>query len=263
MKRRRFLLAVALSAPALALAQKSARIGLLGLGLEKPLLDALTNGMKEQGYELGRNLSFVHKGNLKSYEQLGAAAAELVSANVDVIVTWGSTAPAVARKTTSTVPIVIVAGGDPVANGLVTSLARPGGNLTGIITQSSELAGKQLELLKQISPGLQKTAIMLNPGSANEVRYIPIAEKAARRLGMSLHVAEIRTPDDFDAAFAASAKADCKAVFVAASTMFLPHREKIAALALKHGMGPAGDGGREPHTDDAPGGKLRGAHPQG
>ncbi len=236
MKRRAFIAALVLSVPGLSRAQKSARIGLLGLGLEKPLLDAFTGAMSGHGYVLGRNLSLVDRSGLQRYEMLASAAEELVKAQVDVIVTWGSSAPVAARKTTSTVPIVIVAGGDPVANGLVKSLARPGGNLTGIISQASELTGKQLQLLKELSPGVRKAALVLNPGSANEVRYIPIAEKEARRLGMGLHVAEIRTPEDFDAAFAAAAKADCTAVFVVASTMFLPYREKIAALALKHGM---------------------------
>jgi putative ABC transport system substrate-binding protein len=159
-------------------------------------------------------------------------AADLVQLNVDVIVTWGSEPLEAVRKTTSRIPIVMVGRGDPVATGHVASLARPGGNITGITVGSPELAGKRVELLKEARPGLSRVAVLRDPTS--ELAIIQETESAARALNLRALVFTVRAPADFDGAFRAAVRDRAQAVLVNESSMLTAHRVKLAELAVKN-----------------------------
>jgi putative ABC transport system substrate-binding protein len=163
---------------------------------------------------------------------------------VDVIVTANTRATDAAQKATTTIPIVFAVSGDPVAEGLVGSLARPGGNLTGLATISPELAGKQLEMLKAIVPKLTRVAILQNPTQPSHARTIREAESAARRLGVQIHVFDARTSLEIDAAFAAMVSQRAGGVLVLRDAEFRVHRAWVAALAAEHRL-PAIYGLRE------------------
>jgi len=158
-----------LAAPLAAAAQsaKAPRVGLLGLGAAEssPLFEALRQGLRERGWVEGQNIAFEDRTTVGDYSRLPDVAAELVRLKVDVIVTWGTTSALAARKATRTIPIVTTAGSDPVETGLATSLARPGGNVTGLTNSGRELVGKRIELLKETLPGLSRIAVLWNPES--------------------------------------------------------------------------------------------------
>src|SRR2546421_4244523 len=223
--------------PALVLAQKKgamARVGLLGLSLGNPFKAALLEGLRQQGYVEGKNLMLIDRSSVDRYENLGPAAKELVTLEVDVIVTVGSTAGRVAHETTVVVPVILTSGSDPVGDGLAKSLSRPGGNVTGVVALGRELSAKHLEVLKEVLPRLRKVAALLNPSSAAEVKLLAATRASADRLGLQIHAMEVRTPEDFDELFAAAGKANCDALLIIPSTMFYPHRNRIISLAAKY-----------------------------
>ena len=189
-------------------ADKAARIGYLAIdlaGADPSPRNTFLQGLRDLGYVEGRNVVIEYRDAEGKLERLPALAAELVALKVDVIVAGGGTLAALAAKqATRTIPIVFAAVGDPVADGLVTSLARPGGNVTGLSTSAPELVGKCLELLKQAVPGVSRVALPLEPGALGERTeqdMLKGAEVAARALGVRLQFVEARGPEDFDRAF--------------------------------------------------------------
>jgi putative ABC transport system substrate-binding protein len=170
-----------------------------------PLLyEAFRQGLRDLGYVEGRNVVIEYRGAEGKPERLPALAAELVALKVDVIVVGSTPQALAAKQATRTLPIVFASAPDPVENGLVTSLARPGGNVTGLSALAKELVGKRLEQLKQAVPGVSRVAVLWQPGAFGERTerdMLKGAEVAARALGVRLQFVEARGPEDFDRAF--------------------------------------------------------------
>jgi|SRR5712692_10350646 len=217
-------------------AAKMPRVGLLGLGSAEssPLFEALRQGLRERGWVEGQNIAFEDRTTAGHYSRLPDVAAELVRLKVDVIVTWGTTPALAARKATGTIPIVTTSGSDPVETGLAASLARPGGNVTGLTTSGRELVGKRIELLKETLPGLSRIAVLWNPESRTQLGSLRNAEAAAKSLGLHVQPAEVRRPEDLEKAFASIAQKRPEALVLAPSNMFRAHRARIVALAARH-----------------------------
>jgi putative ABC transport system substrate-binding protein len=241
MPRRTFLAVIGgglLAAPRAAEAQpaKAPRVGLLGLGSAEssPLFEALRQGLRERGWVAGQNITFEDRTTVGSNSRLPDVAAELVRLRVDVIVTWGTTTALAAKKATRTIPIVTAAGNDPVEMGLAASLARPGGNVTGLTTSGRELIGKRIELLKETLPGLARIAVLWNPESRTNLDALRDAQAAARSLGLQVRPAEVRGPEDLEKAFASMARERPEALALVANNMFLVHRARIVELAARH-----------------------------
>jgi putative ABC transport system substrate-binding protein len=220
-------------------AAKVARIGYLSTNLaaspNRP--EAFRQGLRDLGYVEGRNLVIEYRYAEGKVEQLPALAAELVALKVDVIVASGTLAALAAKQATSTLPIVFSPAGDPVGSGLVTSLARPGGNVTGLSAFAPELVGKRLELLKQAVPGVSRVAVLWQPGAFGEraeMDTLKRAEVAARDLGVPLQFVEARGPADFDRAFSDMTRARAGALTVLASNMFNSERRRLVDLAAKN-----------------------------
>jgi putative ABC transport system substrate-binding protein len=218
-------------------AAKVARIGWLG---EEPtrstyLREAFLQGMGDLGYVEGRNLVLESRYAEGKLERFPALAAELVALKVDVIVAAGGTrAVLAAKQATKTVPIVFPAASDPVASGLVSSLARPDGNVTGLSFFSPELVGKCLELLTQAAPGVSRVAVLWQPGERPETDMLKAAEVAARALRIRLQFVEARGPDDFDRAFSEITRARAGALTLVTSAMLFSERKRLVDLAAKN-----------------------------
>jgi len=220
-------------------AEKTARIGYLEIDISPgdSGLQAFLHQLREFGYVEGRNLLIEYRDAKRRPERFSALAAELVALNVDVIVAGGGTLGALAAKqATGTIPIVFPLVGDPVEEGLVNSLARPGGNLTGssLLAQTVE---KLLELLKQAAPGIRRVALLLKPDASpprTVLDYINTAKRAAQALGLRLQVVEARHPEDFDLAFSDMSKAHAEALVVLATPVFGTASRRLADLAIKH-----------------------------
>jgi putative ABC transport system substrate-binding protein len=221
-------------------AAKIARIGFLtlNLGANPHLREAFRQGLRDLGYIEGRNVVIEYRSAEGKSERLPALAAELVALKVDVIVTGGGTPSALAAKqATRTLPIVFASAPDPVTDGLVTSLARPGGNVTGSSYLAPELVGKCLEQLKQAVAGVSRVAVLWQPGAAGERTerdMLKGAEVAARALGVRLQVVEARGPADIDRVFSEMTRARAGALTVLGSAMFFNERRRLVDLAAKH-----------------------------
>jgi len=235
--------AVLLAAPLAAEAQqagKVARIGLLSLNLvpNRHLGEAFRQGLRDLGYVEGRNVVIEYRDAEGKPERLPALAAELVALKVDVIVTGGGTPPALAAKqATKTIPIVFSSVPDPVTDKLVTSLARPGGNVTGSSNLNPELVGKCLEQLKQVVPGVSRVAVLWQPGAMDERTeqdILKAADVAARALGVRLQVVEARGSADVDRALSDITRARAAALTVLPSAMLFTERRRLVALAAKN-----------------------------
>jgi putative tryptophan/tyrosine transport system substrate-binding protein len=211
------------------------RIGVL-LGTtpgRDPLVGAFLEGMRALGYVEGQHLVVEYRGAEGQYERFPDLAAELVRLKVDVLVGGGTPAALVAKHATTTIPIVMVGVGDPVGSGLVASLARPGGNITGLSNLSTELVRKQLEFLKDVRPTVSRVAVLWNPANPASHLMVRAADVAAQALGVQLHLVEARGrgPDAFDSAFAAMTSAHAGALLVLADSIFFEHRRRLAELA--------------------------------
>jgi putative ABC transport system substrate-binding protein len=245
--RRAFISTVAgslLVAPLAAEAQQAAKIARIGylspnLATSPHLREAFRQGLRDLGYVEGRNLVIEYRDAEGKVERLPALAAELVALKVDVIVTEGgnTTVPLTAKQATRTLPIVFASAADPVGSGLVTSLARPGGNLTGLSGLSSELVGKRVELLTQAVPGVGQVAVLWLPGvygERTEKEMLTGAEVAARGLGVRLQFVEARGPADFDRAFSDMTRAGAGALTLLPSNMFFREHGRLVDLAARH-----------------------------
>jgi len=246
-------LALALLAAPLAVeaqqAGKVARIGYLAGSLagDPRLPEAFRQGLRDHGYVEGRNVVIEYRDAEGKLERLPALAAELVALNVDVIVAVSTLHALAAKQATGTIPIVFAAAPDPVTSGLVTSLARPGGNVTGLSSLAPDLVGKRLELLKQAVPGVRRVAVLWQPGGQGERAekdMLKATEDAARALGVQLQYVEARGPEDFDRAFSEMTKARAGALIVWPSTMFLIEQRRLVDLTAKNRL-PAVYAGRQ------------------
>jgi len=216
-------------------AGKVYRIGLLGTSPPGTpgwrLWEAFLQGLRELGYVEGQNLRIEGRYSEGRDERLPDLAADLVRLGVDVIVA-GATQPAhAAQRATTTIPIVMPNHSDPVGSGLVASLARPGGNVTGLSILNPELTGKRVELLKQALPRVVRVAVLWNPSSQAHPQMLSETEAAARALGLQLHRLQARGRDDYAGAFSAMTKERAEALLVLGDQMFWFHRARIAELA--------------------------------
>jgi putative tryptophan/tyrosine transport system substrate-binding protein len=219
--------------------EKIARIGYLGSGraAQPHLNEAFRQGLRDLGYIEGRNLVMEYRDAEGKFDRLPALAAELVALKVDVIVVGNTPAAVAAKQATGTLPIVFTGVGDPVASGLVTSLARPGGNVTGLSMLAPELVGKCLEQLKQAVPAVSRVAVLWHPGALGERTeqdMLKGAEVAARALGVRLQFVEARGAADFDKAFSEMTRARAGALTVLTSNMFFIERRRLVDLAAKN-----------------------------
>jgi ABC-type uncharacterized transport system substrate-binding protein len=239
MRRRDFLtlLGGAAAWPLAAGAQQPGKLHTIGLlnAASAPTTNALFDGLLKLGWVEGKNISFERRYADNKLERLPELAAELVRRKVDLIVAFGTLAPLAARQATSTIPIVMAAAGDPVGSGLVASLARPGGNVTGMSLMSPDLAGKRLELLREVVPRLTRLAVLwdaTNPYPAAEFRE---TETAGRTLGIEVRSLEVRDPDDFDAAFEMAQRQPPDALLTIGDPLTAGQRKLIAdrAVALR------------------------------
>jgi putative ABC transport system substrate-binding protein len=196
--------------------------------------DAFRQGLRELGYVEGKNIIVEWRfaeGNLDRVREL---VAEFVRLKVDVIVTGGSFATGAAKKATSTIPVVMTQDGDPVGNGFVASLARPGGNITGLSTVAPELSGKQLELLKETLPKLSRVAVLGSSNRSGNAQSLKETELAAGGLGVKLHYLDILSPKDIEAAFRTVSKQNADAVLVLTGPIVTSQHKQITDLALKN-----------------------------
>ena len=230
----------ALAAPLGSLAQQKGkvwRIGFLGAATASGSarrVEALRAGVRDLGYVEGKNIVIEFRWAEGNYERLPQLAAELVRLKVDVLVTAGTPSILAAKSATTTIPIVMASGGDPVATGLVTSLARPGGNVTGMAGFSPELMVKRLELLKDVFPRARQVAVLFNPDNPSHIRIsLPAMEAAAKSLKLELHQFGARGPSEFESAFAAMAKRRVDAVVTSQDSMRTDNAGAIANLAAK------------------------------
>jgi len=196
--------------------------------------DAFRQGLRELGYVEGKNIVVEYRYAEGKPDSLVALAAELVLLKVDVIVTSGGAPTRAAKQATVTIPIVMAQDNDPIGNGFVASLARPGGNITGLSSVAAELSGKRLEFLKEIVPKLSRVAVLwtsTNPGNAQALRE---TELAAAAFGLKLHALDIVNPRDIESAFRAAGKGRPDAVIVLASLVLNSQRTQVADLAVKN-----------------------------
>src|SRR5712691_475324 len=238
MDRRTFLAGVvtSLAAPLAAGAEPSVPlVGFLSplspvTGPNVPYVIAFQEGLRELGWMPGQNIRVEYRWSDGRHDRLESLARELLRLNPAVIVANSGPAASAAKRITTTVPIVFETLGDPVAAGLVDSLARPSGNLTGLAGISAELSGKRLELLRELVPGLVRLALVVNPGNVMAPPIIRETETAARALGTALYIAEVREPADLDRAFSSIARARAGALFVVPDIMLWSQRTKILGL---------------------------------
>ena len=213
-------------------------IGILGrtsLDHSAPLIAALRRGLGDAGYVVGGNLAIEYRWAEGHYTRLPELAADLVGRGVEVIVAGGTPEGRAAKSATSTIPI-IAAFGDPVGDGLVASLARPGGNLTGVSLMASELIPKRLELLSQLVPQGVVIALLVNPKNPSAERIVRDVEEAAHAKGVQLPVVKAGTEGEIDAAFATVLQLHADALVVGSDGFFNSRREQLVALAARHAI---------------------------
>jgi putative ABC transport system substrate-binding protein len=217
---------------------KVPRIGFLGVGSREDrafLINGFLQGLRELGYVEGQNIVIEYRFSEDRNDRLPGLAAELVDLKVTLIVASGTPASFAAKHATSTIPIVM--GGvsaNPVETGLVASLARPGGNITGMSMMSSQLSGKRLELLKAIVPGLTRVAVFWNPPNPAYGPILKELEAAAPTLGLKLQRLEVRVPEDFEGAFKAATRQRAGALITPGDPLVANRRKAVADLALKY-----------------------------
>jgi putative ABC transport system substrate-binding protein len=210
------------------------RIGFLGnstAALEAHLVGPFREGLRELSYVEGQNIVIEYRWAEGKYERFPALIAELLAQRVELIVTAGTPASLAVKKATTSVPLVMVAVGDPVDTGLVASLARPGGNITGINSTVEGLEGKRLELLREVIPKLSHVAVLWNPENPTLLNYLKEMEAAAQVLRIKLQVLEVRTSGDLEETFKALVRARPGALRVLGDRLFLHNRARIMDFA--------------------------------
>ena len=214
---------------------KNPRIGFLStasLGSLSPRIDAFRQGLRELSYVEGKNIAIEYRSAEGKVDRLPELAAELVRLKVECIVTAGENPTSAVKQATNTIPIIMTTVGDPIVLGFAASLARPGGNITGLSTYSADLAGKRLELLKETVPKLSRIALFSDARSVTtEAKE---REEAARLLKLQIISVDVRTLDDLENAFSSIAKSHADAFVMGTSGFFNTHQKRIVELAAKH-----------------------------
>jgi putative ABC transport system substrate-binding protein len=243
MKRREFMLLLGgamTAAPALRAQQKAmpviGHLNSTSPGPAAPNVAAFRQGLAETGYVEGQNVAAEYHWAEGRDDRLPALAADLVGRNVDVIVAGGPPAAQAAKNATSTIPIVFAYGGDPVGDGLVASLARPGSNLTGVSLQVTELMPKRLELLSELVPQAKIIALLVNPNIPQIERVIQEMQEAARTKGVQLPILKASTESEIDAAFATLVELHAGALIVGGDALYTVRREQLVALASRYAV---------------------------
>jgi len=227
--------------PLAAHAQRKAMpvIGFLGIGSPgpyAPFVAAFRQGLSETGYVEGQNLAIEYRWAEGSHDRLPALAADLVDRKVDVILSWGTPGAMAAKNATSTIPIVFTSVSDPVGSGLVASLARPGGNLTGFSVLTAELIAKRLELVSELVPKAGAIAMLVNPNNQITEPLMRDAQEAARAKGVQLQILKASTESEIDAAVASLVQQRAGALLVPGDGFFNSRREQLVALASRHAV---------------------------
>ena len=240
--RRRFVLALgvsALAAPLVSFAQQQRKVPRIGFLMSETLfaqesrIEALRAGLRDRGYVEGKNIVIEIRSAEGNYDRLPELAAELASLKVDVMVAFGEKAVSAAKRATATIPIVVPVMGDPIAAGLGSSLARPGGNITGSDGFGPEVGAKRVEFLKEAIPRITRIAVLFNPANAVNPLQVEAMRAAANALKLELHVLEVRSARDFREAFAAMAQRRIEAIVVPTETLFRANAVEIVDLATK------------------------------
>ena len=241
-RRELLLLATAMTASARSLrAQQRAMpvIGFLNTGspdTDLPFVVAFRQGLGDAGFVEGQNVAMEHRWAEGHYDRLPVLVGELVSRKVDVIAAGGDAAVIAAKGATSTIPIVFFNGGDPLAMGLIASLAHPGGNLTGFSTFAAELLPKRLELLSELAPQARVIAMLVNPSDPNAERFINEMEQVARAKGVNLRILKAGTEGEIDDAFASLVQLRADGLIVSPNAFFVSRREQLVALATRYAV---------------------------
>jgi putative ABC transport system substrate-binding protein len=240
MKRREFIgiLGAAAAWPLAAQAQARPMVGVLsGTNREPRLIEAVLAGLRQEGYAEGQNLAVEYRFAEGQFDRLPALAADLVQRDVSAIIAMQSaTAPQAAKKATSTIPIVFSIGGDPVRLGLVESLNRPGGNVTGATFLVNSLGAKRLEVLRDLLPDAKVIGLLVNPRNPAAPAEKRDVEAAAQNFGLQLHVENASTPGEIDAAFTRFKEQQVQGVTFAADATFNAGRRRIIELAARHAL---------------------------
>lgn len=211
------------------------RVGLLAVnsaGLTASI-EEVRKALRALGYTEGRNIHIDDRFLVREYDQLARAAEQLLGQNPTVILAMGDTATAIASKATTAIPIVGSSSTDPVRKGFAVSLARPGKNVTGVLTATGDVTAKRLGMIKEVTPGLRRVVVLLNPGSAGEVAVARELEHAARQLDLETRTIEIRSESDFEAVLPAIAQARAGAALAVSSSMFAANRESLVRAVAK------------------------------
>ena len=240
-----------LAGPSVADAQPAGKVQRIGylLGTSSTVsprpVEAFRQGLRGLGWVEGQNIVIEYRSAEGRYDRLPDLAADLVRLKVDIIAAAGTAATTAAKNATRAIPIVMIVVGDPVGLELIASLARPGGNVTGLtFSVGMETAGKGLELLKEALPKVRRVAVLTNPANPGQPLALKNVKAAARSLGMQLQLLEARGPDEFDGTFAAMAKERVGALLVVSEAMFNIHRVRLADLAARNKL-PSMHGFRE------------------
>ena len=249
MRRREFITLVSGSAvawPFVSRAQgatKAYRIGFVGTASAGSLperVEAFRAGLRDLGYQEGRNIVIEYRWAEGRYERLPALFAELVGLNVDVIVTHGTPGALAAKQVTNTIPIVVAVIADPEASGVVASLAKPGGNMTGLTYFTPELSAKRLELLKETMPGLTDVGALLNAINPANAPIVPAVRRTAESLKLKLHEFGVRGADEFEAAFAEMASKRIGALVIIDDANLIANAKTLAQIALRQRLPSSG-----------------------
>ncbi len=226
-------------------AGKVARIGYLSPGSPSVRTDLFRQGLRKHGYVEGKNILIEYRFAEGNFDRLAALAAQLVQFKVDVIVAEATQASLAAKDATKTIPIVMLLVADPVGFGLVASLARPGANITGTSSMTPDLAGKSLQLLKEVVPKASRAAVLWNPNNVvAQANLLRETEVAAAELGIRLQLVGVRGPGEFDSAFAEITKGDPSVLLVMADPILVLHKTRIVDFAKKSRL-PAMYGNKE------------------
>ena len=212
---------------------KVPKIGFLGARPTPASGQELWQELRKLGYVEGKNIAIDYRYADNKIDRLPALADELVRLKVDLLITPGTNEALAAKNATRTIPIVFVNVGDPVAAGLVDSLSRPGGNITGVSNIAGDLSAKLMQLLSQAAPNMKRVAVLRNPANALATHQMKDVEPAARSLGLQLEVFDVRGPADFETAYAGIAKAHVGGVVLLADALFTGYSKQLAELAIK------------------------------
>jgi len=211
-------------------ATKIPRVGYLRL-IENPVNDeAFRKGLRELGYIEGQNIQMEYRYSGGSLERLAQYAQELVNLKVDIIVAASTQSIDAARRATTTIPIVFPVTADPVASGFITSLAQPGGNLTGLTTLNEQVAGKRVELLKEVIPRMSRLGVLRNPTNSGSAFALKETERAANHIGLALTILEVKSAAELEGAFRRAMKEQAGALLIVVDNLFASQRKRIAAL---------------------------------